>query len=154
MTLDVAIADQRQATMFYVMGLGLTRDPYLMTGVDNMWINAGSTQFHLPTGKPQVLRGTIGMVMPDLPALRDRLEALRSRLTETRFGFDATDDTVELTCPWGNRFRCHAPDAGRFGRVNLGVVYVEIDAAPGSSPGIARFYREILANPAGTGQDL
>ena len=33
------------------MGLGLTRDPYLMTGVGNMWINVGRSQFHLPTGK-------------------------------------------------------------------------------------------------------
>ena len=32
-------------------GLGLTRDPYLMTSVTNMWVNVGRSQFHLPTGK-------------------------------------------------------------------------------------------------------
>ena len=38
---NVQIADQEIATLFYVAGLGLTRDPYLMVGTNNMWINAG-----------------------------------------------------------------------------------------------------------------
>jgi hypothetical protein len=50
--LNVAVPDQRLATIFYVMALGLTRDPFLMTGVNNMWINVGRSQFHLPTNKP------------------------------------------------------------------------------------------------------
>jgi hypothetical protein len=56
---NVHVPDQRLATVFYVSGLGLTRDPYLMPHVDNMWINVGKSQFHLPTGDPLVLRGTI-----------------------------------------------------------------------------------------------
>jgi len=47
---NVLIPDQQIATLFYVTGLGLTRDPYLMTSTDNMWINLGRSQFHLPTG--------------------------------------------------------------------------------------------------------
>jgi hypothetical protein len=31
------------------MGLGLTRDPYLNAGVENMWVNIGDQQFHLPS---------------------------------------------------------------------------------------------------------
>ena len=62
---NVLVPDQHLATLFYVMGLGLTRDPYLMTGVTNMWINIGRSQFHLPVGKPQVLRGRVGLVLPD-----------------------------------------------------------------------------------------
>src|SRR5207253_10011378 len=54
---NVQIPDQRLAMLFYVSGLGLTRDPYLMVHDGNMWINAGRSQFHLPTGPAQVLRG-------------------------------------------------------------------------------------------------
>ena len=46
---NVTVPDQRKATAFYFMGLGLTRDPYLMAGVDNMWVNVGRGQFHLPS---------------------------------------------------------------------------------------------------------
>ena len=41
---NVRVADQQRALMFYVMGLGLTRDPYLTVGVDNAWINVGTSQ--------------------------------------------------------------------------------------------------------------
>ncbi|MEI6304044.1 MAG: hypothetical protein WCR74_21630, partial [Betaproteobacteria bacterium] len=63
---NVQIDDQRLATLFYVGGLGLTRDPYMNVIDTNMWMNAGRNQFHLPTGKPQVLRGVTGLVMPAL----------------------------------------------------------------------------------------
>src|SRR5919198_638966 len=69
---NVRIPDQGVATLFYVVGLGLTRDPYLMVGVDNMWVNAGQQQFHLPTARPQVLRGCVGLVVPDPEALTAR----------------------------------------------------------------------------------
>jgi len=42
---NVRIPDQEVATLFYVTGLGLTRDPYLMTSTNNMWINIGRSQF-------------------------------------------------------------------------------------------------------------
>ena len=41
---NVRIPDQGLATLFYIVGLGLTRDPYLMVGTDNMWANAGQQQ--------------------------------------------------------------------------------------------------------------
>ena len=50
---NVTVPDQRVATLFYVSGLGFTRDPYLMVGVENMWINIGRNQMHLPTNRPQ-----------------------------------------------------------------------------------------------------
>ena len=46
---NVTVPDQTKATAFYLMGLGLTRDPYLMAGLENMWVNVGRGQFHLPT---------------------------------------------------------------------------------------------------------
>src|SRR6202050_3954761 len=70
---NVRIPDQGLATLFYISGLGLTRDPYLMTSTDNMWANVGRSQFHMPTGAPQVLRGHVGLVLPDREALLRRL---------------------------------------------------------------------------------
>ncbi len=150
---NTRIPDQQLATLFYVVGLGLTRDPYLVVGVDNMWVNVGACQFHLPTGTPQVLRGTTGLVVPDVAALAARLEMVDKRLKGTQFAFEAGHDVIEVTSPWGNRMRCHAPDAARFGRITLGMPYVEIDAAPGSVEGIVRFYAEILGNPGTAGED-
>jgi hypothetical protein len=150
---NVRVPDQRLASLFYIMGLGLTRDPYLVVGVDNTWINAGNCQFHLPVGPAQVLRGTTGLVLPDLDALERRLAAVAPRLEGTRFAFVRAGDTVETTCPWGNRIRCHAPDAARFGRITLGMPYVEIDVAPGTAAGVLRFYRDILGAPGSLGAD-
>jgi len=150
---NTRIPDQGLATLFYVMGLGLTRDPYLVVGVDNMWVNAGTCQFHLPTGPAQVLCGVTGLVVPDLAALCARLERVRGRLRDTAFAFHRGDGLVDVVSPWGNRLRCHKPDAARFGRITLGMPYVEFDTRPGTTEGIARFYREILGNPAMTGED-
>jgi catechol 2,3-dioxygenase-like lactoylglutathione lyase family enzyme len=140
---NVTVPDQQLATLFYITGLGLTRDPYLMTGVSNMWINAGRTQFHLPTGGPQVLRGRIGLVVPDLDALLTRLGRIGKRLAGTKFAFRAAEGYVDAVCPWGNRIRAHQPDA-RFGPITLGIAYVEFDVPSGAARGIARFYREIM----------
>ncbi|WP_114972447.1 VOC family protein [Rhodoferax ferrireducens] len=148
---NVRVPDQQRAIVFYLMGLGLTRDPYLRTGIDNAWINVGSCQFHLPVGPAQVLRGVVGLVMPDLDALMARLASVQSLLKNTHFSFVRTDASVDVTCPWGNRIRVHAPDPARFGRMRLGMPYVEIDTTPGTAPGIARFYTEVLGAPAYSG---
>ncbi|HEX5327973.1 MAG TPA: hypothetical protein VFW75_15000, partial [Acetobacteraceae bacterium] len=133
---------------------GLTRDPYLMTGLSNMWVNVGRAQFHLPARPPQVVRGTTGLVLPDLAALLHRLHAVQTELEGTKFSFRETNDGVETTCPWGNRIRCHAPDAARFGPITLGMPYVEFDIPQGTDlPAIARFYREIIGAIAGVDHD-
>jgi len=140
---NVCIPDQRLATIFYLSGLGLTRDPYLMAGVENMWVNAGRSQLHLPSRGTQVLRGRVGIVMPDLAALKRRLQKVAPLLVETRFAWEEHDGVVEATCPWGNRYRCHAP-APEFGSAELAIAYVEFDVPPGSTAGITRFYQQII----------
>ncbi|MGH6769809.1 MAG: hypothetical protein ACRECO_12415, partial [Xanthobacteraceae bacterium] len=112
---NVCISDQRLATLFYVAGLGLTRDPYLNVSDNNMWINVGRSQFHLPTGNPQVLRGKTGIVIEGREALLTRLANVKPRLADTKFDFAEHNDYVQATCPWGNTIRLHEPDAGRFG---------------------------------------
>src|SRR5258708_14367421 len=80
---NVQVPDQRLATLFYVAGLGLTRDPYLMVSDTNMWINVGRSQFHLPSGEAQVLRGHTAIVMPGREALLGRLPSVAQKLPET-----------------------------------------------------------------------
>ena len=84
---NLQVEDQVLTTLFYISGLGLTRDPYLMTSIDNMWVNVGHSQFHLVTGKAQQLRGRVGLVIPDRAALLARLEKMRKPLEGTRFSF-------------------------------------------------------------------
>src|SRR5665213_245408 len=117
--LNLAVADQVRATSYYVSGLGVTRDPYVNTGIGNMWINVGVSQFHLPTGTPERFRGVVGLVVPDRAALLTRLAAVRPEL-----------------------------DATRFGAVSLGMAYLAFDVPSGTAAGIARFYRDIIGAQA------
>jgi hypothetical protein len=144
---NVTVPDQRLATLFYVSALGFTRDPYLMVGLDNMWINMGRNQMHLPSAPAQRLRGVIGVVVPDLDALRHRLAQTAPSLAGTQFSYTDRGSHVDTTCPWGNRFRCHAPDE-QFGAIELGMPYVELDVPVGTAERIARFYREIMGATA------
>ena len=145
---NVQVPDPHLAQLFYAVGLGLTRDPYLMVSDTNMWINVGRSQFHLPTGPAQVVRGHTGLVISGREALLDRLTAVRGKLDGTKFGFSEHNDYVEAICPWGNRVRCHEPDAERFGRISLGIPYVEFDVPVGSAKAIAAFYPAIMGTPA------
>jgi hypothetical protein len=120
----------------------------MMVGDGNMWINVGRSQFHLPTGNPQVLRGHTGIVIAGRAALLDRLAAVRGRLAGTRFDFSEHNDHVDATCPWGNRVRCYEPDPARFGPINLGIPYVEFDVPLGTADAIAEFYRRMIEAPA------
>jgi hypothetical protein len=140
---NLPVPDQSTATLFYLVGMGFTRDPHMMVGLENMWVNLGEQQFHLPTGNPQVLRGHIGIVTPSLDALAQRLESIASRLEGTKFGFERKDGRIDVTCPWGNQYRCYEP-APEFGDITSGIPYVEFTVPTGSKNGIARFYAEVM----------
>ncbi len=133
---NVWVPDQQLATIFWIVGMGFTRDPYLMVGVDNMWVNIGRQQFHLPTGEPQVLRGVAGLVVPDPGELTERLDAVRAPLRGTRFAYEVEGKTVMVTCPWGNRLRCHPPSP-EFGDMVLGMPYVEFPSVGDDGAGVA-----------------
>jgi len=112
-----------------------------------MWVNVGRSQFHLPKGDPNVLRGHIGLVVPSLDDLCERLNMVKGRLGGSKFDCKRHNAFVEATCPWGNRFRLYEPCAEKFGPVSLGMPYVEFDVPEGTADGIARFYREIFYAP-------
>src|SRR4051812_25544184 len=92
---NVTIPDQRLATLFYVTGLGLTRDPYLMVSDTNMWVNAGKSQFHLPAGPAQVVRGHTALVISGRAALLERLASVSKKLADTKFAYREHNDYVE-----------------------------------------------------------
>ena len=146
---NLQVPDQALATLFYIVGLGLTRDPYFNIGVRNMWANAGEQQFHLPIRPTQVLHGHIGLVVPDLESLKERLVSVEELLANTKFSWSAQPDHVAVTCPWGNRFRCYAA-APNFGDMALGIPYVEFLVEPDRTTAIARFYDQVLTAPATT----
>jgi hypothetical protein len=154
---NCCIDDQRLAILFYIVGLGATRDPYLFPGMENIWLNFGRTQVHMPSRavppKAERLRGTAGFVMPDLGALAKRLEHAGNEMKriiperKTHFEWKEKNGVIEATDPWGTRVRCHAPSP-EFGPIDLGLAYVDFDVAPGTAEGIARFYNEVMEAPA------
>lgn len=143
---NLQVPDQAVAMLFYVVGLGLTRDPYLNVGLGNMWVNAGEQQFHLPTRPAQRIPGHIGLVLPDLEALRLRLASVEAALKDSQFSWSGMDDHLAVTCPWGNRFRCYGPGAA-FGDMAQGIPYVEFLVPQGAAAVIGRFYDEVFKAP-------
>jgi hypothetical protein len=153
---NCCIDDQRLAVLFYVVGLGATRDPYMFPGMENIWLNFGRTQVHMPSRadppKAERLRGTAGFVVPSLDDLKRRLEhagrEMKRVVGDARaFSFTVKKDCIEATDPWGTRVRCHAPSE-EYGPTELGLVYVDFDVPPGTAEGIARFYSEVMEAPA------
>jgi hypothetical protein len=149
---NVQIPDQSTATLFYVVGMGFTRDPYLNVGLNNMWVNVGEQQFHLPTRTAQVIDGHVGLVVPDLDALEKRLESIAPALKDGKFAFSRQADHLAVTSPWGNRYRCFAPQPA-FGDMTLGMPYVEFAVAPGATAGILRFYQTAMGAPVAMESD-
>ncbi|HLG70008.1 MAG TPA: hypothetical protein VK009_06230 [Chloroflexota bacterium] len=143
---NVTQPDPLKATVFYIVGLGFTRDPYMTVGINNMWVNVGNSQFHLPTREPQALRGHTGLVVRDLSALKERLASVEQQLEGTKFSWSDKGDYVEAICPWGNVYHLYGP--GRFGSMTLGMPYIEFTVPRGTADGITRFYQQVFEAPA------
>ena len=142
--INLTVPDQQLAALFYVTGLGFTRDPYIDFGTFNMWINVGEQQFHLPKRDAQKFRGHIGVVVPDLDDLKRRLDFIDKPMRGTEFEREEKNDHIALSCPWGNDIRAFGP---RFG-TSLGIPFAVLDVRPGTADGIARFYNDVLGTPA------
>ena len=149
--INLTVPDQGMAALFYVSGLGLTRDPYIDFGTFNMWINCGEQQFHLPKRDAQKFRGHIGVVVPNLEDLKSRFKFIEKPMKGTEHAWEEKDDHIQVTCPWGNDIRVYGPD--KFEGVGLGIPYAEVMVAPGSAEGITRFYTEVFDTPARTIDD-
>ena len=144
---NLQVPDQAMAILFYIVGLGLTRDPYLNVGLGNMWANIGEQQFHLPTRSAQKISGYIDLVLPDLEALEERLSSVEAALKNTQFSWSRNQDHLAVACPWGNQFRCHESGSA-FGDMAQGLAAVDFAVPEGTAAAIAGFYRNVLAAPA------
>ncbi|HET9296717.1 MAG TPA: hypothetical protein VFP18_07490 [Candidatus Binatia bacterium] len=144
---NLQVPDQATATLFYIVGLGLTRDPYLNVGLGNMWANIGEQQFHLPTRSAQRISGHIDLVLPDLKALEERLSSVEPALKATQFSWSSNQDYLAVTCPWGNRFRCFESGPA-FGDMAQGLAAVDFTVREGTAEAIAAFYQNGLGAPA------
>ena len=143
--INLTVPDQQMSTLFHVVGMGHTRDPYMTVGLENMWVNIGREQFHLPTrDSAQVLRGRIGLVTPDVDELEERLDRMAPRFEGTQFAVEREGRNLDVTGPWGNRFRCHPADGERMGGANIGLEYLIFNVPAGAAPGIARFYGQVM----------
>ncbi len=143
---NIRVPDLGIATTFFVHALGLTRDPFIDHGPDLVWFNVGRQQFHIPrsTERADILRGTIVLALPDHDAVEARLQRTATHLRGTHFSFERHANTIEVTGPWGNRFRCVEPTTPR---MPLGMTSVELTVPTGAAPGIADFYRLVIGAP-------
>ena len=147
--INLTVPDQQMSTLFHIVGMGHTRDPYMTVGLENMWVNIGREQFHLPTrDSAQVLRGRIGLVTPDVDGLEERLDGMAPRFEGTQFAVEREGHNLDVTCPWGNRIRCHPADGERMGGANIGLEYLIFNVPAGTAPGIARFYGQVMGATA------
>ena len=142
--INLTVPDQQLAALFYVTGLGFTRDPFIDFGTFNMWINVGEQQFHLPKRDAQRFRGHIAVVVPDLEDLKRRLDFIHKPMQGTDYNRDERNDHIKLTCPWGNDIRAYGPGFG----TSLGIPFAVMDVPPNTAPGIVRFYTQVLNTPA------
>eukprot|EP00565_Helicotheca_tamesis_P008437 CAMPEP_0185724462 /NCGR_PEP_ID=MMETSP1171-20130828/936_1 /TAXON_ID=374046 /ORGANISM="Helicotheca tamensis, Strain CCMP826" /LENGTH=345 /DNA_ID=CAMNT_0028392315 /DNA_START=121 /DNA_END=1158 /DNA_ORIENTATION=- len=104
--INLVVGTQPQAEAFYEDFLGFSRDPSA-----KFHVNLGQQQFHLAAAKegettPQRITGSIGLVVPDLDSVRERMEQSSKSLQGTLFEVleDRMDEEGSLTisCPCGN----------------------------------------------------
>ncbi len=141
------VTDHRLATLFFIEGLGFTRDPYRNVGTANMWVNVGTQQFHLPIGRPLPFSGEVAIAVPDLAELAGRLGAIAGGLEGSEFSCAEDGECLRIVDPWGRRLRAYRAGALP-GRNPLALPYVEFWVASGAAAGIADFYRRVIGAPA------
>ena len=143
---NLTVPDQQLAALFYVTGMGFTRDPYIDFGTFNMWINVGEQQFHLPKNNAQKFRGEIGVVVPSLEELKQRFGFIDRPMQGSEFSYEECGDHFMVTCPWGNSFKVF--EASSEHPMSLGILYGDMKVREGTADGIARFYQEVLGTVA------
>ena len=143
--------DHDIATIFFMNGLGLTRDPYRRADENNMGVNVGMQQFHLPRRgrKTPPFYGEVGLVVPDIQLIRARLERLdrMHRFEGTAYQITAVGEkNLKLISPWGIPMRLWQAGVLPFQRP-LGLAYVDIPVKHGKTGELVVFYQELLKTP-------
>jgi len=101
--LNLVVGDMSTASKFYIDFLGLTPDP------KSNHFNLGQQQLHLAAVEndgdlPQRVTGSIGLTVPSLLRIRERLGNAKTALKGSLFSVEGEDDAnvLTVTCPWGN----------------------------------------------------
>jgi len=160
--LNLSQPDQIVAMVFYIEGLGLTRDPYAPNNTGTVWINIGIQQIHIPKiDNPQVFSGHIGLVIPSIAQLVENLRNVQNHpaLVGTKFSWKIKDTftkglvppeynnkVVHVQCPWGNKFRIYEAQKS-FGTTNLGILYLLHHCEITTVELIAKFYQNHFEVP-------
>ena len=139
--------DHEMATIFYMNGLGFTRDPYRRADEQNLGVNVGRQQFHLPKRAERTppFFGTVGLVVPDIDGIKRRFALLDDlgKFEGTPYDWVEEGDTVLITSPFGYRLRLHPHGTIQFSKP-LGITYVEVPTPLGKAEGVGRFYQNIV----------
>lgn len=148
--INFIVDDHELATVFFMNGLGLTRDPFKRADETNMGVNVGNQQFHLPKrGATPPFPGEIGIVVPDLPGIKNRLARLQGmgRFDGTPFAVSDMGNSCHLVSPFGVVMRLYA--AGTTPSLKpLSISYVDISIPKGAAKQVTDFYREWFNCPA------
>ena len=162
--INLVVGDRPKAEAFYVDLLGFTPDPS-----PSFHVNLGRQQLHLSVGQPQVIAGIVGLAVPSLLTVRQRLPAATAALSGTCFAVTDQGASLRITCPWGNIYALHSvtssepmpadeppPEAPRLVRAQAGldsgmgvsglpgIRYIEFFVPTGTAPRIATFYEQVL----------
>ncbi len=147
---NFVVDDHDLATTFFMGGLGFTRDPFKRADDTNMGVNVGNQQFHLPKrGKTMPFPGEIGLVVPDLPGIKNRLARLQGmgRFDGTEFAVSDMGNSCHLISPFGIAMRLYA--AGTTPSLKpIAISYVDIAVPRGRARQIVGFYRDWFNCPA------
>ena len=141
------VPDHRLAHLYFCACLGFTRDPTRMVGIDNMWVNLGRNQFHLPIGPASPFKGEVGVIVPDVDVVAKRFAEETPRFAGSQFSWKREGETLVTTTPWGHPQRVH-PAGMLPNRFPQGIGYVEFWVERGTAEGIAAFYQEIIGAPS------
>jgi len=143
---NLRVSDHYLATLFFIEGLGLTRDPTRKVSVYNMWVNIGKQQLHLPLGDAIPFAGEIGLTVPSLKTVQRSLKRIRTQFKDTEFDCREDGKTLLVYSPWGHRLRLH--EQGKLsGVLPQALPYVKFWVPQGTAAGIAAFYQEVLGVP-------
>ena len=142
--------DHEMATIFYMNGLGFTRDPYRRADEQNLGVNVGRQQFHLPKRGECTppFYGIVGLVVPDIDGIKQRFELLNDlgKFKGTPYGWLEEGNAVLITSPFGYRLRLHSYGTLDFSKP-LGIAYVEVPSPPGKAKRVGNFYEKIVGAP-------
>jgi catechol-2,3-dioxygenase len=166
--INLVVGSKKLAEYFYLNFLGFSRD-----AGKSFHVNLGQQQFHLAeNGEPaQRIAGSIGLVVPSLDKIRDRIADAQIVLKDTQFAIESDNgDCITITCPWGNHFHLYSVEdeslvstlstprkmenmhakGGAYGshrmavRGGPGIRFIEIACPPNKSRAISKFYQEMI----------